>query len=141
MTYRKLDMIDIENRIRDAYQMARYTGESPAPKIRELKTELNSRTAAGRRRYPVYMSDFTSGYDTALFRHMMERELEVIWVNETTGGAYTTDKSGRSTLERIPPARQVEVATSGQWSSAMRFIETGRLFRAARDMAKTNGEG
>lgn len=125
----KLDLCDIKSTIRDAYSMARYSGESPAAKIAELKGELNSRTPSGRRRYPRFMSDYASGYESARFDHMMSFELECIRVNKKTGQTFTTDKSGRSTLPRIPDGMHLECATNPDWESGMRFIETGRVFK------------
>lgn len=125
----KLSMGDIKAAINEAYSMAKYTGDSPANKIAELKSELNSRTPSGRRRYPLFMANWASGYDSAKFDHMMSVQLECIRVNEKTGQTFTTDKSGRSTLPRIPADMHREVALNPDWKTGMRFIETGRAFK------------
>lgn len=125
----KLSMTDVENRLREAYSAAKYTGGPLRENIKDLKTELNSRTPAGRRRYPLFMAHYASGFESALFKNMMEKELECVRWNTETGETFTSDNSGRSALPRIPSDKVVEVATSDEWQSGMRFIETGKTFK------------
>ena len=125
----KMTMQDIKNTLRSAYSMAKYTGKIDHDAIVRMKQELASRTPSGRRRYPSFMQDFASGYDSALFDHMITTELECFRRNVKTGVMYTTDKSGRSKLDRIPDGMHREVAIGEDWESGMRFIETGKEYK------------
>ena len=90
---RKLSLTEIGNRIDSIHAQARIGGFSSvwlSGQIGELHKELNSRTAAGHRRYSLYCAHYASGYAHACWQAMWTH-LEFCY-QDASGKLYSTHR-------------------------------------------------
>ncbi|CAD5377307.1 hypothetical protein OF001_U20234 [Pseudomonas sp. OF001] len=99
-----LDMQAIASRVSTAFSTLRFSKgdlKMMGHLLEPLREELSTRTAYGRRRYPMYLVGYAQGLTDAEYRRIMQYEVEFVYRHPETKVIYSTHygSSHRSTEE------------------------------------------